>query len=227
MRMRSAALVLVGVMVAAGCTGGDDDDDDGGETVISGDVFSVTTGGDQVLAGATVEAVGGPSTTSAADGTWTLLLASNASATLRASATGHWGTELAMVVPPGGIQDLGMGLPQDSLVAALGAVLGLTPDDTKGLVAVDFLTATTAGGFAVTLSAANDGSFTFDSAGNPVISGSTLPNGDPVLIFVNVDPGTTTMTVTSSGGQTCANPFGVTTHPVDAKTVTQAPFFCQ
>lgn len=228
MRTRSAALVLVAIMVAAGCTGGGDDDGGGGgETVMSGDVISVTTGGDQVLAGATVEAVGGPSTTSAADGSWTLLLASNAAATLRASAADHWGAEIALVVPPGGIQDLDMGLPQDSLVAAIGAVLGITPDTTKGLVAVNFATVSTAGGFAVTLSAANDGSFTFDSAGNPVISGSTLPNGDPTLIFVNVDAGTTTMTVTSAGGMTCANPFGVTSHPVDAKTVTEAPFFCQ
>ncbi len=226
--MRKVAFLAL--IALAGCTGGDDDDDAfSGDTLVSGDVFTITPGGvDTAVSGATIEAVpGGPSTTSAADGTWSLLLASNSTPTLRATATGNWGSQVVLPIPAGGTT-LDFGLPSDTLVDALGSALGLgAPDTTKGIVAVDFFGAvSTSGGFAVTISAANAGSFTFDSAGNPVLSASTLPNGDTQLIFVNVDTGTATLTVTSSGTATCTNAF-VASHPVDAKIVTLAPVFCQ
>ncbi len=217
---------LVLAVVIAGCTGDDDDDTFSGDTLVEGLVESSTLGGDAPLAGATVEAVGGgPSTTTAADGTYSLLLTSSQNLTLRASAATHWGMQVRTRMETGTGFDFA--LPHDDLVTALGSAVGVTADTTKGLVAVNFITLTASSNIVATLSQPNAGSFTFSSSGAPVISDRTLPNGDPVLIFVNVDPGTTTVTVTSSGSLTCADVLGEANVPVDAKTLSLGAQFCQ
>src|SRR5687768_5184028 len=118
--MKRIGLALTSVMALVACTGDDDDDAFSGDTLVQGTLYSNTAAGETRLAGGTVEALpGGPGTTTAADGTWTLMLQSNLTATIRATADDHWGAQIATQIGPDTIYNFGA--VHDDLVVAIGA----------------------------------------------------------------------------------------------------------
>ena len=229
---RLALLAVVGSIVSAvGCSGGGDDDDDDDDDDDGGSLVTVTgeAHDDQEppvpISGATVAHVGGTQTdTTAADGIYTLQLASNASAFLRRTATGFYPIIVGLDVPPGGTtRDIGG--PDDTQVADVETALGVTI--TEGIVAVNFQGVGTTGGFMASISATEEGSFVFDAGNSPVDGDTTIDGSDNgAVIFYNVPAGTTTISVTEPGTWTCTPEESITNWVVEDATITQLEYEC-
>lgn len=223
--MRRLLLVMVafGAVVSA-CTGDDDDDDDGGTPAT---IAGTVSHNDDPVVGATVTEAGtSNSATTASGGVFTITVDAEDEVFLRASGQGLYPIQRGFVAPTAGLTGENLSGPLATEVAAIGGGLGVTLDDTKGIFAVEFDGASvgTDGGISATIGLAADGSFTFNSAGNPVLATSTLPNGESILIFYNVTAGSTT--VTPSGAGTCAHEYGITSFPVAAGVITVADLDC-
>ena len=172
--MRRLLWVMLAVsLVTTACSGGDDDDDGGTPATVSGTVRGSDGDTDILLVGATVEEVGtSNSAVTASGGVFTITVDAGEPVFLRADAAGYYPSQGGVIAPVAGATDFQINLPSDAQVAGVSGALGVTLDPAKGILGVDFAGAftTTQGGFTVTLSAATDGAFTFDSAGNPVLS---------------------------------------------------------
>ena len=229
MRKLLLALMAMGVVVSA-CTGDDDDDDGGTPATVSGTVNGANGGGGNApLVGATVEEVGtSNSATSASGGVFTITVDAGEAVLLRASAASYYPLQRGVTASEAGITGLEFNMPSNAIVAGVAGALGLTIDPTKGIINVNFdgVFASTAGGFSATIAAATEGSFTFDSSGNPVLSSATIPNGEHTLIYYNVDAGETTVVANSPGAITCTKEFGVTDELVTPATLTDVRFDC-
>lgn len=230
--MRRLLLVMLAIgAVATACSGDDDDDDDGGTPADVSGTVTMNDGDDDdtPLVGATVEVAGDASSsvTTGSGGTYTITIDAGEDTFLRASGGGLYPTQRGVVATAAGLSGVNLSGPSAALVAGVGGALGVTLDPAKGILSANLNGAsiTTAGGIAITITLDADGAFTFSSNGTPTLSTTTLPNGDPSLIFYNVTPGSTTLTI--DGGPTgCANPYGITSFRVDAGTITEAQFDC-
>ncbi|HEV8320301.1 MAG TPA: carboxypeptidase-like regulatory domain-containing protein [Myxococcota bacterium] len=150
-----------------------------------------------------VDALPANTTTTAADGTYTLLVAPGTTVYVRAEAAGVATAQKGLVVPTGGATvDLAL-VPQVA-VNAVAAQLGITIDPARGEMIVEFATSSTAGGLGATLSAVHDPSFAFDAAGTATTTDTTLPNGEQALFYPNVTAGTTTVLLAAPAGTACA-----------------------
>lgn len=226
---RKTVFVMIAlVAVAAGCSGGggggddDDDDDDDGTQVaqVSGEI---TDQNGDPLAGATVTEVGtSNSDTTGADGLYSLTVPADEPVFLRRTATDYYPYQAGVVAS--GTATLDMSGPTAAEVSAIEGLLGATVTD--GIVAADFSGVGTTGGFMVTISAANDGSFVFGPGGVPQAGDTTVAGEDSVVVYYNVAPGTTTVTVTEPGTWTCTPDQAITDQRVDAEVITQLRFTC-
>ena len=226
--MRRLLLVILAVgAVAVGCTGDDDDDDDGGTPATVSGVLTGDDGEDPVVGGTISEAGTNNEVTTGSGGVFSITVDADETVFLKGESTGLYPAMRGVVAPAAGLTGVDLNLPPAAQVAAIEGILGVTLDPSKGILAVNWNnTATTAGGFAATISATADGSFTFSSNGTPTMSASTLPNGDNVLVFYNVDAGSTTVTPTVPAGETCTAEYGITSHRVEGETISLAEFDC-
>jgi len=223
---RTGLLLAIAASVAAvacSSSGGGGGPSVAGNTAVSGFAVDFATG--NPVSAATVAAMNGPSVLTAADGSWTLMLASNATVFATASKSNYINAEIGAIVPPGGATGVTFAMISQAAAGAVAAVLGFTVDTTKGGLAVYFGTVGT--GYGATLSAAvATSSFTFVNGTNPVYSRTTLQSNQ-VLVFVNVAPGTTTITPTHPAGRTCTPVVpGITNWRVDPNTISAVAFNC-
>lgn len=229
--MRRLLLVILAIgAVTAACTGADDDDDDSGTPATVSGNLSGSDGGDNdtPIVGGTIEENGtNNSVTTGSGGVWTLTVDADEEVFIKGSAAGYYSSQRGVVVPVSGSTGIDISMPSSAVVAGVGGALGVTIDPTKGIVGTDFQGVIgTSGGFSASLSATNGGSFVFDSSGNPVLGSTTLPNGQNNVIFFNVDAGTTTITVDPPGAVACTPQESITSHRVDAETITNIGFDC-
>lgn len=172
---------------------------------------------------------GGPSTTTAADGGYSLTLAPGSDVVLRATLDGEVSVERALVVPSKDTRfDLHV-IDIDAYVGAVSAVGGNVGAWSTGAVVVRFSGSKQAG-FSATLGAASDGSFVFNSknGGFPKATDTTLAPGDS-LYFYNVTPDTTTLAIIPPGDAgTCSDPLAPASsvYPVDKLTLTEIVLSC-
>jgi hypothetical protein len=244
-------LLFVCAAFAIGCSnnngnpGGGQDGGGGGNmdlagvplVAVTGMVRSETGGGGPAVSGATVEVMGASpanKTTTAADGSYSLMVAAGSTAFLRASASGYKSDMKAIIVPStGGTLDIKI------LVQAkfdqVKTALNLNPDPAKGFVNLNFNVPSTdlAGGYGATLSAAHDSSFAFDMNGKPTFSNMTLPQSagsgmqNNALIYPNVVAGTTTITLNPPSGKTCTLRQAIANWRVDPDTFMEVEADCQ
>jgi hypothetical protein len=137
-----------------------------------------------------------------------------------------WGSVTPAVLTASVLEYYQLSVDPDALIAQWAAVSGLVLDVGKGIVAVSFDGAV--GGEDVTLSASSAGPVAEVSSGTYDFV-DTLPAAHPtLLLFFNVTPGTTTLSVTSPGGPgTCVPNANVVNWPVFARTVTHVGVRCE
>jgi hypothetical protein len=141
---------------------------------------------------------------SAQDGSFTLTIDGSAAGTtvyVRAGDGGHASVQRPVVLTPAGTTDVALALVPSPAIAYVSMLLGIPVDPQNGEVLVSFATPSADGGLGATLDAVHDPSFTFDATGSPVVSDTTLPNGEAVLVFPNSAPGVTRVSPTATAGQ--------------------------
>ncbi|MGB3051371.1 MAG: hypothetical protein WBB42_10265 [Polyangiales bacterium] len=193
----------------------------GGTATVSGIVYSaVLDGVSPTVAGATVQVVGGQSTTSDANGAFSLE-APLGTAMFLTTAPNAWGELFTADVPAGGEDMAEPEVIPDTLVAAIAAALEETFDPAKGIVSVEFDSQVAVGGETADLTANYGFSFVFDAAGDPAPGNTLVAGGDTVVIFANVDLSSDVMpSATGSGGGACTLAFPTTAFPSQAKVFT-------
>ncbi len=232
---------VLGVFVVAGC--GDDGSSRPGadaravpDASVSPDATLTTLRGiihtddDMPLAGATVRVFGSTtSTTTTSDGSFSLSVPEGRQL-IELQADDHWGRIEVFDAADG---ELEWQMLSDTTIADLGTALNHTIDLSKGALAVEFKVADDGDGESATLSASTEITFTFANGETPVLSDVLLADGNPVLVFIGVATGTSTVNVQGAPGRTaCAapeGPAGSTTpfaFPVVAKTATVAATIC-
>jgi hypothetical protein len=172
------------------------------------------------LAGATVQILGASpanQTTSASDGSYTLMVAAGATLFVGGSASTYENVSVGVVVPlTGGTADIGL-IPQtlfDSVTGSLSPPLSTDP--TKGHVAVIFNNINNAGGYGATISASHDPTFTITNGTFMGIYSSTTIQGDVSgLIFPNTVAGWTTVALSAPAGKSCKLHQPITNWRVD------------
>ena len=135
-----------------------------------------------------------------------------------------WGSVTPAVLTASVLEFYALSVDPDALIAQWAAVSGLTLDVGKGIVAVSFDGAV--GGEDVTLGASSTGPIAEVSTG---VFGfvDTLPAAYPrLLLFFNVTPGTTTLSITAPGSRTCTPNASVVNWPVFARSVTHVGVRC-
>jgi hypothetical protein len=177
------------------------------------------------LEGATVSVVGGASTTSDANGAFTIE-APVGTVMFLTTAPGAWGELQTGEVPPGGAADAEAEVVPDTLVAAVSAALSQTVDPSKGIVSVEFEGDVAAGGESADLAANYGFSFVFDADGNPSLGNELVAGADPIVIFANVDISSNVMPSAASGGGACTISFPGTSYPSQAKVFTVIEASC-
>jgi hypothetical protein len=193
-----------------------------------GVISDVGASGSTPLAGATVQVLGASPanmTTSAANGTYTLMIASGTTVFIRADASAHVSAQSGLVVPGTAVSGFDLGMPSTTLFGVLAGILSYTVDAAKGVVIV-FFQGNGLGNdaFGATLSAAHDPPFTIH---NSAPSRSTTANAGDPLGFPNTVAGTTTVTAVPPSGRTCTPAQAITDHRVDPGIITIVNFNCQ
>jgi len=140
----------------------------------------------------------------------------------------NWGSLFAENVPPGGRTGLEVEVIPEALVGQLAADLGVTPDNTKGIVAVVFDEDTTVGGETAGIVAdTSDISFVFDDQDEAVEGDTLIAGGGSEVIFLNVDPAATVRAdAVSTAQQGCPHEFPNATYSVMAKVLTEIDVVC-
>jgi hypothetical protein len=188
---------------------------------LTGHVTIVSPGSNNApLAGATVQVLGASpanQTTSASDGSYTLMVTPGATLFVGGSASTYVNVSFGVVVPlTGGTVNLGL-IPQtlfDSVTGSLSPPLSADP--TKGHVAVIFNNINNAGGYGATISASHDPTFTIANGAAMGIYSSTTIQGDVSgLIFPNTVAGWTTVALSAPAGKSCTLHEPITNWRVD------------
>lgn len=193
----------------------------GGTATVSGIVYSaVLEGVSTPVAGATVQVVGGQSTTSDASGAFSLE-APLGTAMFLTTAPNAWGELFTADVPAGGEDMAEPEVIPDTLVAAIGAALGETIDPAKGIVSVEFDSDVADGGETADLAGTYGFAFVFDAAGDPAPGNTLEAGGDTIVIFANVELSADVgPSATGPGSETCSLAFPTTAFPSQAKVFT-------
>lgn len=201
---------------------------------VTGQVTAATTGDGSgpVVADATVEVVGTSNTaTTDVNGNFSIMAPTGTVMILTTTPEKpNWGSLFAEIVPSGGIAGLEVEVIPDALVGQLAADLGVTPDNTKGIVAVVFDEDTIVGGETAGIVAdTSDISFIFNAADEPE-EGDTLcgeTDCGSEVIFLNVDPAATVRAdAVSTAQQGCPHEFPNATYSVLEKVLTEIDVVC-
>jgi hypothetical protein len=194
-----------------------------GTATVSGTVYIASL--DDVstpLEGATVSVVGGASTTSGANGAFSLEAPVGIQMFLT-TAPNAWGELQTGDVPAGGENMAEVEVVPDALVAAVSGALSQTIDPSKGIVAVEFDLETALGGESADLGSNYGFVFVFDAEGNPELGNALEAGADPIIIFANVD---ITSDVMPSVGGSCSLDFSGVSFPSQAKVFTVVDASC-
>lgn len=218
--------------------GGSAQDLAGAKLIAVNGVVLAVGGTPMPVSGATVSVVGASpavQTTSAMDGTFTLMLAAGSTVFLRASSATYVDSEvgwvvptMAVVVPDGGMPSIvHITLIPTATLRGSGTMLnpGLTFDATKGIVVVGFNDMSKLGGYGATISASHGMSF-ITLNNTPQYSATTVAGGDSSVVFPNVAVGTTTVSVTMPSGKNCTADQAITNYLVDPNTFTTIGYQC-
>jgi len=192
-----------------------------GTATVSGIVYSAVLDGEEPpVAGATVQVVGGQSTTSGANGAFSVE-SPVGTVMFLTTAPNAWGELFTGEVPAGGEDMAEPSVIPDALVAAIAAALEETIDPAKGIVSVEFDSEVAVGGETADLAANYGVSFVFDALGDPVPGNTLTAGGDTIVIFANVDLSSDVMpSATGSVGGACSLAFPGTAFPSQAKVFT-------
>ncbi len=197
--MRSTLLLLCASLALAGCGGRDVDLGDGGAaaTTISGHVFQGEQ--DHKVQGAVVAQYGGSAqTTTDAAGAYGLALTPGP-VVLVAQKAGLLRTLNSAALPAGGVAGVDLALVSRTYIDAKLAQAKLPKTDlSRGLVVVVFKGAN--GGEGASLAQASDGVMTVMKGTDQGVQSKTLlSGGSRALVFSNVAPGVTTVTLSAPG----------------------------
>lgn len=205
--------------------------DASGPVVITGSVKSLTASQAEPLSGAKVEIVGANpaiTTTTGTDGTYSLTVAPG-TYFVRASKQGMVSTQVGVVTSTStAVTELG--LLSTLATGLIAGQLRISLDPAKGIVVVGFDTSDTGGGYSATLSAQPGSSFALPSSGwPPEQRNTTLPGGQSAnaLFFLNVPPGTTTVSFGAPNNHSCREQLPIGTYRVDANVATAIGATCQ
>ncbi len=193
----------------------------GGTATVSGIVYSAVLEGESTpVAGATVQVVGGQSTTSGANGAFSVE-APLGTVMFLTTAPNAWGELFTANVPAGGEDMAEPEVIPDTLVATIAAALEQTVDPTKGIVSVEFDPEVAVGGETAELTAKYGFAFVIDDVGDPVLSKTLVAGGETVVIFGNVDlTEDVGPSATGPASETCTLAFPTTAFPSQAKVFT-------
>jgi hypothetical protein len=204
----------------------------GGEKVVITGKVSKLAGTGQVtpLSGATVEVVGvtpANSTTTASDGTYSLTVEPG-TYFVKASKQDMFSTQVGVITSQS-TAVTEMSLLEVATETIVVAQLGIKLDSRKGIAVVGFDTTDTGGGYKATLSAPAETSFALPEAGWPPSKNpaGTLPKGENALFFINVTPGTTTVTLTAPSGHSCTEALPLGNYRIDANVATAISATCK
>jgi hypothetical protein len=204
--------------------------DGGGSAVISGKVTTtLATGQTTPVAGAIVEILGASpanSTTTAADGSYSLTAVVPGTYFVRASKDSMISAQLGVVASQQtGAVDLGLLSRANANLMA--TYLGISLDSSKGIVVVGFETSDTGGGYSASLTAGGD-SFAISAGPNstPQKSTKTFAGGTNALFFMNVSPSTTKVSFAGPSGHSCSAKLPIESYRVDADVVTGISSTC-
>lgn len=228
--MRKYAWLILSMGLTFGLVGCGDNGDTGGggsggsgsgTATVSGIVYSAVLEGESTtVAGATVQVVGGQSTTSDANGAFSLE-APIGTAMFLTTAPNAWGELFTADVPAEGEDMAEPEVIPDALVAAIADALSEMIDPGKGIVSVEFDSQVAVGGETADLAANYGFAFVFDDVGDPVPGNTLVTGGDTIVIFANVDLSSDVMpSATGSGGGACTLAFPTTAFPSQAKVFT-------
>jgi Carboxypeptidase regulatory-like domain len=236
--MRNLALAFCFSLACGGSTpnnNGDGGGPGGGDlamgppVTISGRVVDNSGGGGNAIpiGGANVTVAGtSTSATTAADGSYSLSVPAGAIVFIRVDAASYQSAEIGLIVPAVGGQVDKLELVPLAVVQQ--ATQSLNPmiavDPSKGDVIVSFNSMDTSNGYSATLSAAHGSSF---SVGGGTAMYSSTTTGQHALVFPNVDPGTTTVSVSGPAGKTCNVRQAITNWRVDPNVFTNVEVDCQ
>ena len=191
-----------------------------GTATVSGTVFTASLDDNSTpLAGATVMVVGGSSTTSGADGSFSLQ-APVGIGMFRTTAPNAWGELATGDVPVGGEDMAEAEVVPDTLVDVVAGELMRTIDDTKGMVIVEFDAEEAVGGETADLGSSYGFAFVFRANGDVVIDNQLEAGDDAQVLFANVDVTSDVMPSAGTGGGSCTLAFPSTTFPSEAKVFT-------
>jgi len=230
--MRRFAWLILSIGLTAGVVGCGDSDTSGtggssGTATVSGITYSAALDGEStVLPGAIVSVVGGASTTSGADGTFSLE-APVGTTTFLTTASNAWGALETADVPAEGENEAEPEVIPDALVATIGAALMETIDPGKGIVAVEFNDEVADGGESADLGSNYGFAFVFDADGNPEIGNQLAAGADAIVFFVNVDITSNVMpSASAAGGGACPLDFPSVMFPSQAEVFTFVDVTC-
>jgi len=191
-----------------------------GTATVSGTVFTASLDDNSTpLAGATVMVVGGSSTTSGADGSFSLQ-APVGIGMFRTTAPNAWGELATGDVPVGGEDMAEAEVVPDTLVDVVAGELMRTIDDTKGMVIVEFDAEVAVGGETADLGSSYGFAFVFRANGDVEIGNQLEAGDDAQVLFANVDVTSDVMPSAGTGGGSCTLAFPSTTFPSEAKVFT-------
>ena len=219
--------ILLGALAVAACGGGDGD-----TSTITGTVYSWEQTEGIKVAGVTVGVYGEPlSTTTDANGGFTLLNVPNGEVFFTTMADGYWGLVDYWVVPGETGGNVGLSVVPDTEVERWEVALGRSISASDG--AVDILYYDGAeGGETGTISAPSDAAFTF-VGWDPVDQDTVIADQDGFgeLVFTSVNPadGPITATVMGASGTTrcLVDESPGKTYPIMPKMITIVYAWCE
>jgi len=191
-----------------------------GTATVSGTVFTASL--DDIstpLAGATVTVLGGSSTTSGPDGSFSLQ-APVGIGMFRTTAPNTWGELATGDVPAGGEDMAEAEVVPDALVDMVAAELMQMIDPTKGMVIVEFDAEVAVGGETADLGSSYGFAFVFRANGDVEIGKQLEAGDDAQVLFANVDLTSDVMPSAATGGGSCTLAFPSTTFSSEAKVFT-------
>ncbi len=200
-----------------------------GPTTVSGSFADNGMG----IGGATVALVGASppvSTSTAANGDWSLPVSSGQTVWVRVSGTGYRSVQRGLAVPVGGTMGFSLD-PVSTDNASQIFMLASTPEDTsKGVLVVLFNTADgdnpSTPGFGATISSTSGPRIAI-GGGMPQVRDTTT-GGENALIFPNVPAGMVTVTPVPVAGFTCAlAPGALAPERIDPQVLTFVTFRCR
>lgn len=226
----SGASADAGFSVDSGTSADGGSTNDGGKpVVITGKVsMMAATGKTTALSGAIVEVVGvnpANSTTTASDGTYSLTVEPG-TYFVRASKKDLFSTQVGVITSQS-TTVTEMSLLEVATQNAVATSLAIKLDSNKGIAVVGFDTTDTGGGYKATLSVPVEASFALPALGwPPSKTATTLAGGQNALFFINVTPGTTTLTLTAPSGRSCTEALPIGTYRIDANVATAISATC-